>query len=240
MGWNISKIFTFPTLLAISLLQGCAGPARYDVAKFGTVQQVGILDFSESELSFWAEIERGGNPSFTAGVNNSKAARFSRLLSGHHKEIYAGMHDALKSTLKRYSIEATTIPAPLGPPGLAENQYSSRYASIKVPLLLKCKMQLGFVQTQEGIIPSTTITYKILASKEANSPTREVRLDRSLSIGYGRYFSVNTPQVIGLPKKLYPDEKYILDHPDEVAADLITIASELGNAAALSIHQSTQ
>lgn len=236
MSWNISKILAPLVLLAIPLLQGCVGPARYDAAKFGTIQQVSILGFSENELNFWADIDRSGNAYSAAGANNSKADRFSELLSNRLKEIYPKMQDSLTATLQSHGIEVTAIPAPRNSVGMTESQYSS----VKVPLLLECKIHLGFVLVNGGIMPTATIFYKLLASKDTNSTTRDLRLERHLSIGYGPYSSWTQPEVIGFPKKLYPNESYVLNHPDEVAADLISMASELGNAAALTLHQSAQ
>lgn len=222
--------------MAAALIQGCAGPAKYDVAKFGQIQKVGILDLSGKELDFWADIDRSSNAYSAAGANNSKASQLSNLLSGRLKEAYPKMQDSLATSLRNYGLDASIEPVPRGYAGATSTDYSS----IKEPLLLQCKIQFGFVLVKGGVMPSATIRYKLLASNKDDYSKRELRLERNLSIGYGQHKMGAQPELLGFPKKLYPNESYVLEHPDEVASDLNEMAVELGRFAALTIHQSTK
>lgn len=221
-------------LLVIPLLQGCAGPAKYDVSKFGIIQEVGILGFSENEIEFWANIDRSSNMYSAAGANDSKARRFSKLYKSHLKDLYPKLQDSVSTSLLNHRINSTLIPVPRNTVGIAESQYTS----LDEPLLIECKIHIGFVLVEGGIMPTATVIYKVLAKKDRFG--RDLRLEKRLSIGYGIAVRGERPDIIAFPSKLYPDEEYVIDHPDEVAADLIAMAAPLGKATALTLQQSMQ
>lgn len=217
-------------LLVIPLLHGCAGPAKYDVSKFGTIQKVGILGFSENEIEFWADIDRSSNMYSSAGANDSKARRFTKLLKDQLKDFYPTLQNSISATLHDQKIDSTLIPVPRDSAGIAE----SRYTSIDQPLLLECKVHIGFVLVNGGIMPTATVFYRIV---ETNGPSR---LEKHLSIGYGKPSPWMEAEIIDFPKKLYPNEKYVVDHSSEIANDLLSMASPLGKATAQSLLKSTR
>lgn len=220
---------TVITLPMFSVLSGCAGPAKYDTTKFGAIQKVGVLTFTENEIEFWADIDRSGNMYSAAGANDSKARRFSKLLKNELKVFYPSFLSAVSTTLHNKRIDSVEISVPRTPSGIA----SANYTNINEPLLLECKIHIGFVLVKGGIMPSASVFYKLLASDGS------VRFEKHLSIGYGKNGGMMETEVIAFPSKIYPDEQFVINHPSEISTDLLNLAEPLGQAAVLLLIQNT-
>lgn len=225
---NFLKV-AFLTLPMFSVLSGCAGPTKYDTLKFGAIQKIGVLTFTENDIYFWADIDRSGNMYFAAGANDSKARRFSILLSNELKEFYPKFLSAVYTNLHNNRIDSTEIPVPRIPSGIA----SADYSNINEPILLECKIHIGFVLVKGGIMPSASVFYRLLASDGS------VRFEKHLSIGYGKNGGITETEVIALPNIIYPDEQFVINHPSEVSKDLLNFAEPLGKAAVLLFLQNT-
>lgn len=207
-------------LPAVMVLQGCAGPAKYDVAKYGQIRRLGVLEFSSTEIEFWTDIDRSSNMYSSAGANSSKAGRFEKSLRHDLDGFYPKMLAAAVTTLEGRNIRTQMIPVPR----TAEGRASANYKDINEPLLLECKAYIGFVLVNDGsIMPSVTAFSRLVGTDGST------RLEKHLCIGYGKNF-VTESEVIAMPTMRYESEAYINSHPDKVANDLIGMGEYLGKA----------
>ena len=210
-------------LPAIMVLPGCVGPAKYDTAKYGAIKQLGIVEFSSTEIEFWADIDRSSNMYSAAGANSSKAGRFERSLSQHLGGFYPNMLAAVAASLEGKNIKTQMIPVPR----TAEGKASANYKGANEELLLECKAYVGFVLLKDGLImPSVTAFSKLVGTDGS------VRFEKHISIGYGKNYLTET-EVIAMPKLRYESEVYINTHAEEVAHDLVGLAEFLGKEAAI-------
>lgn len=197
---------------------GCAGPAAYDFSKFGEITRIGVLDFDENNIDFWADIDRDGNVYSRLGANDSKARRFSKRFKGHLANFYPTFFMSVLDTFKSQDVTASLIPlaGTLGGKGGTPE--------ITESLLLECKVHIGFVLANGGIAPSATVINRVLEKDKT------CRFERGISIGRGKPLrNFDEPvQVVGVPSKLYPSEEHVIEHLDEVSSDLIEMAVPLG------------
>jgi hypothetical protein len=196
---------------------GCAGPTTYDFSKFGEISRIGVLDSDENNIDFWADIDRDGNIYSRLGANGSIARRFSKHFKGHLGNLYPTFFMSMLDTFKSQDIRASLIHS--------SNAFEGKGEGAE-PLLLECKVHIGFVLAGEGIMPSATVINRVLEKDKT------CRFERGISIGRGKPLrNFDEPvQVVGVPSKRYPSEAYVLEHLDEVSSDLIEMATQLGRS----------
>lgn len=203
----------------VGLGTGCAGPAAYDFSKFGEITRIGVLGFDENNIDFWADIDRDGNIYSRLGANDSKARRFSRHFKGHLANFYPTFFMSVVDTFKSKDVSASLIP-------LSTRRGREGASEITEPLLLECKVHIGFVLANGGIMPSATVINRVLEKDKT------CRFERGISIGRGKPLrNFDEPvQVVGVPSKLYPSEDHVTEHIDEVSSDLVEMATLLGRS----------
>lgn len=206
-------------ILLVPFLSGCAGPMKYDSSKYGAIRRLGIIAFSSQDVGFKVNISQDSNMYAAMGANDSMARRLRTILDSHVEGFHMQMRKAITESLRHRNIESVEIE----PPRTVEGKFSVNYSNIKEPVLLECKVNLGFTRVKDGIMPMAEAFSKLC------TPDGEVRYEKHISIGIGTSWDA---EIVGLPAERYETERYIEEHSAEVSSVLMSFAAPLGMAVA--------
>jgi|GEM_PF-6286120 len=237
MSFGSNRIIAGIFVLSTLFLQGCSSTAQYDFKKHGPIDKVSIVGLSEKEITFVANIEWTSNAYSSAGANDHLARNIAKSLRNKMEPLHPALQSAISSELKAHGIEVDVVPVQRSTFGLAEYAYASFYQHH----LLENFVNIGFRQEQDGIMPTITILYDIRSRTNPDRFERSIRIRRAASFGdVLLYIEKIDTDYVGYSNIRYPNVQYILDHPDQVASDLMSMVPPLGKAIAKNLYQSAK